>query len=399
MQAMREIVSIENSGSGFYQGHYSLPMNGSWPLTISIDSEKQGKAELVFDMNTSRPGVKLIQATPSELSPLLKQTSLPKQFATFNVDNYRRQLIGVTTTKVVRQKLLKIIRTDARIAYNQSRLTDITLKYDAWIGQLNADYLGKQMRQGDTLFTVYSPQLVSAQDEYLDSLKRRHSFDLRKATRRRLALWDINTSQIKALEKRGKAIKYLPIASPVTGTIIEKNIVTGSAVKAGTRLLRLADLSSVWIEGEVYESDLPWIKVGMQARIILPEQADQSYTATVTFIDPVLNPQTRSAVIRAELANADGFLRRDMFATMQLQVDLGERLVVPEQAVIYSGDQRIVFIDKGDGRLLPKKIKTGVRNKDMLEVLDGLVLGDKIISSGNFLIAAESKLKAGLAQW
>jgi Cu(I)/Ag(I) efflux system membrane fusion protein len=273
------------------------------------------------------------------------------------------------------------------------------LKYDAWIGQLNADYLGKSMQQGKALFTVYSPDLVSAQDEYLNSLKQNHTFGLRKAARRRLTLWDINSSQIKALEKRGRAMEYLAIDSPVNGTIIEKNIVSGSAFKAGARLLRLADLSTVWVEGQVYEADLPWVKVGMSARIILPGQIKPSYTAKVIFVDPVLNPQTRSAVIRVQLDNADGLLRPDMFATLSLQIDLGERMIVPEQAVIYSGEQRIVFIDKGQGRLLPVKIKTGLRNNDMIEVLDGLVKGDIIVTSGNFLIAAESKLKAGLAQW
>ena len=400
MQAMREPVSIENNGSGLYQGHYSLPMNGSWPISITIESSKFGNAKLVFDVNTSRSGVKLTQATPSELSPQFKQTDVPEQqLATFNVDNYRRQLIGVTTSEVACQKLLKTIRTDARITYNQSQLTDITLKYDAWIGQLNADYLGKTMQKGKTLFTVYSPELVSAQDEYLDSLKQNHVFGLQKAARRRLALWGINSTQIKALKKRGRAIEYLPIVSPVNGTIIESHIVSGSAVRAGTRLLRLADLSTVWVEGHVYEADLPWVKVGMSARIVLAGQITQSYTSKVIFVDPVLNPQTRSAVIRIQLDNANGLLRPDMFATLSLQIDLGERMVVPEQAVIYSGEQRIVFVDKGQGSLLPVKIKTGIRNNDMIEVLDGLVEGDIIVTSGNFLIAAESKLKAGLAQW
>ena len=400
MQAMRETVRIENSGSGFYQGHYSLPMNGSWPLTVNIESTKQGKAELVFAMNTSRSGVKLTQATPSELSPQASQIYTPaQQLATFNVDSYRRQLIGVTTAKVVCQKIVKTIRAGARVVYDESRLTDISLKYDVWIGQLNADYLGKQMHQGETLFTVYSPELVSAQDEYLESLQQSHSYGLRKAAEQRLTRWGINATQIKALQQRGRASDYLPIVSPVNGTVIEKNIVAGTAIKAGSSVLRLADLSTVWVEGEVYESDLPWVKVGMEAHITLPEHPEQSYTATVTYIDSVLNPQTRSAVIRVELANADGSLRAGMFANMNLQVDLGERLVVPEQAVIYAGDQRIVFIDKGNGRLLPGKIKTGVRNKDMIEVLDGLAWGDVIVTSGNFLIAAESKLKAGLAQW
>lgn len=400
MQAMREPVDITHSGSGLYQGDYSLPMNGSWPITVTIETPKYGNAKLIFDVNTSRSGVKLTQSTASELSLQLKKATVPEQqLATFNVDNYRRQLIGLTTVEVVCQKLLKTIHTNARITYNQSELTDITLKYNAWIGHLNADYLGKNMQKGKTLFTVYSPDLVSAQDEYLNSFKQNHIFGLRKAARRRLVLWDVSSTQIKALEKRGEVIEYLPIVSPVSGTIIESHIVSGSAVKAGARLLRLADLSTVWVEGQVYETDLRWVNVGMSARIVLPGHITQAYTAKVIFVDPVLNLQTRSATIRIQLDNADGLLRPGLFATLSLQIDFGQRMVVPEQAVIYSGEQRIVFVDKGQGRLLPVKIKTGVRNDDMIEVLDGLVYGDIIVASGNFLIAAESKLKAGLAQW
>jgi len=400
MQAMREQVSIENIQTGLYQGDYSLPMNGSWPLYITLESAKQGKAEALFDMNTSRSGVKLEQATPSKLRQQTKELSVSAQKpATFKVDHYRRQLIGVTTTEVVCQPLIKTIYAGARITYDQSKMIDISLKYDAWIGKLNADYLGKQIHQGDTLFTVYSPELVSAQDEYLDTLKHSHSHGLRKAAQKRLRRWGIHPAQIKTIQQRGRTIDYLPIMSPVNGTIIEKNIVAGSAAKVGARLLRLADLSTVWVDGEVYESDLPWLKVGMEAIITLPELPDNSYTATVTYIDSVLNPLSHSAAVRVQLNNTDGLLRPNMYANMDLQVDLGERMIVPEQAVIYSGDQRIVFIDKGEGRLLPRKIKTGLRNNDMIEVLVGLEHGETVVTSGNFLIAAESKLKAGLAQW
>ncbi|NOQ94827.1 MAG: efflux RND transporter periplasmic adaptor subunit [Methylophaga sp.] len=400
MQAMREQVSIENFQTGLYQGHYSLPMNGSWPLFITLESEAQGKAQALFDMNTSRSGVKLEQATPSKLTLQTKESSVSEQKpATFKVDNYRRQLIGVTTTEVVCQPLIKTIYAGARVTYDQSKITDISLKYDAWIGKLNADYLGKQVHQGDTLFTVYSPELLSVQDEYLNALKQSHSYGLRKAAEKRLRRWGIHSAQIKTIQQRGRAIDYLPIISPANGTIIDTNIVAGSAAKIGTRLLRLADLSTVWVEGEVYESDLPWLKVGMEAKITLPELPDNSYTATVTYIDSILDPLTHSAVIRVQLNNTDKLLRPNMYANMNLQVDLGERMIVPEQAVIYSGEQRIVFIDKGEGRLLPRKIKTGLRNNDMIEVLDGLKIGETVVTSGNFLIAAESKLKAGLAQW
>ena len=400
MQAMRELISIEKSGEGLYQGGYSLPMNGSWPISITLESVKQGKAEALFDMNTSRKGVKLIQATPSDLTQQTEISLEPEQkLAEFKVDSYRRQLIGVTTTEVICQNMFKTINTNARVVYDQTKFTDIALQYDVWVGKLNADYLGKQMQQGDTLFTVYSPELVSAQDEYLDSLKQHHSAGMRKAARKRLMRWGINSAQIKALQRRDLAIDYLPILSPVNGTVIEKNIVAGSSAKVGARLLRLADLSKVWIEGEVYESDLPWLKVGMEAKVTLPELPEESYTATVSYIDSVLNQKTHSTIVRVEVDNTDGQLRPNMFANMRLQVKLGMRMIIPEQAVIYSGSQRVVFVDKGEGRLQPLKIKTGVRNKNVIEVVDGLDFGERVVTSGNFLLAAESKLKSGLAQW
>ncbi len=402
MPEMRETVEIEASGAGLYQGQFSLPMNGSWPITVTINSTALGKAELGFDMNTSRAGLKLTGATASALAPQAAQAeSAAEQLDTFTVDSYRRQLIGVTTSEVLCQNMLKTIRAAARVNYDESRLADINLKYDGWIGTLNADFVGKQINKGEQLFTVYNPELVSAQDEYLSSLRRKDAgpYSLQKAARTRLARWDISSAEIRALAKRGKVSEYLPILAPMNGTIIEKNIVAGAAVKAGTRLLRLADLSSVWIEGEVYEAELPWIKVGMAATVSFPEMPEQTYNTVVSFIEPVLNPKTRTAKVRVAVPNPEGILKPGMYARLNLQVDLGERLVVPEQAVIYAGEQRVVFLDKGEGRLQPRKIKTGVRNEGFIEVLEGLEFGDVVVTSGNFLIAAESKFKSGLAQW
>lgn len=400
MQAMREPISIENSDNGLYQGEYSLPMNGSWPLFISLQSTEHGLAKAVFDMNTSRSGLKLEQATLSKLGTQENTVSTSgAEMKSFKLDNYRRQLIGVTTTEVICQHIIKTIPAAAKVSYNQAKITDISLKYDTWIGELNADYVGKKINKGDTLFTVYSPELIAAQDEYLESLKQKHSYGLRKASRKRLTRWDIQPAQIKAIQQRGRSFDYLPITSTVTGTVIEKNIVAGSASKLGSQLLRIADLSSVWLEAEVYEADLPWLSVGMEATITFPDLPEQTYTAEVSYIAPELNPLSRSALIRVQLNNEQELLKPNQFATMNLQADLGRRKVIPEQAVIYSGKQRVVFIDLGNGRLLPRKIKTGVRNEGLIEVLDGLDYGDIVVTSGNFLIAAESKLKSGLAQW
>ena len=401
MPEMRERVEIETQSNGVFQGQFSLPMNGSWPLSIEIDSPDLGKAKLSLDMNTSRAGLKLIAATASDMDPEQMQVAASEQLDALNVDSYRRQLIGVTTSEVLYLNLVKIIHVGARVNYDETRIFDINLKYDAWIGTLYADFVGKKISKGEPLFTLYNAELVSAQDEYLSSLKRKNTgpYSLQKAARSRLERLDISSAEIRSLAKRGQVIEYIPMLSPGKGTVIEKYIVAGAAVKAGERLLRIADLSTVWVEGDVYEADLPWIKLGMQAKVSFPEVPEQVYSAKVNFIQPVLNTDTRTAIVRVSIANPGGLLRPGMYARLDLQVDLGERFVVPEQAVIYSGEQRVVFLDQGEGRLQPRKIKTGLRNDGYIEVLDGLKLGDVVVTSGNFLIAAESKFKSGLAQW
>lgn len=407
MPTMYAPAEISSQQSGLYQGQFELPMMGAWPLTLTIDAGAQGQAQLTFDMGTSRKGLSMSSATPSTFATQPGRQAEHQSGAaslqpkTFKVDAYRRQLIGVTTEEVTCINMKKTIHASAQISYDQTRLTDINLKFDGWIDKLNADYIGKQVKKGQSLFTVYSPELISSQDEYLHSYKRSQAGQnsLKAAAARRLSLWGINRAQIRALERRGRSLEYLPILSPVTGTIIEKNIVSGSAFKASSKLLRIADLSTVWVEGQVYQADLPWIELGMTAQVILDDKPDTPFTGEVTFIEPFLENETRAARVRVELPNPDGLLRPDQYVHLQLQVNLGERLVVPEQAVVFTGENRVVFVDLGDGRLQAQKIKTGMRNDDYIEVVEGLNYSDVIVTSGNFLIASESKLKAGANQW
>ncbi|WP_431064800.1 efflux RND transporter periplasmic adaptor subunit [Methylotuvimicrobium sp.] len=403
MPAMPVPIEMKMDSPGHYRGHYELPMAGYWPLTLSIRSEAKGSAQLTFDMSTGRKGVELTSSTASDHQPrqVVSGQAVPQQPGTFTIDAHRRQLIGVTTGRVGYRQLIKTIRSPAQIVYDETRLTDISLKFDGWIGELNADYVGKVVKKGQALLTVYNPQLVATQEEYLDSLRRSDERlgNLADAARRRMTLWGIAPAQIQDMARRGKALEYLTIASPVSGTLVEKHIVAGSAVKAGMPLLRIADLSKVWVDAQVYESDLPWLKPGMRAEVVLEDQPDRRFCGTIDFIEPSLDHVSRSARVRMTLPNSDGELRPDRYARMNLQIDLGKRLLVPEQAVIYAGEKRVVFVDLGEGRLLPKKIKTGLRNADYIEVLEGLVEGDEIVTSGNFLIASESKLKSGLEQW
>jgi membrane fusion protein, copper/silver efflux system len=404
MPAMPAPAEMRTVGNGLYQGRFEIPMAGAWPLTVTIAAGGE-TAELSFEMNTSSKGLRLTNSTPSPLGTQPDQpiSTIPrrKKATEFTVDAHRRQLIGVTTEEVAYQTLTQTVRAAAVVAYDETRLTDISLKFDAWIGQLYADAIGAPVKKGQVLLTVYSPELVSAQDEYLQTLRRSGAAAeaLRLASRRRLALWDIGPDQIRALERRGRAADYLPIRSPVTGTVIDKRIVAGTAVKAGSRLLRIADLSRVWVDGQVYQSELPLVHAGMAAEVVLPDDPGRTIHGTVSFVYPFLEGETRTARVRVEVPNPNGLLRPEQYAQLRLTAYLGKRLVVPESAVLYAGDLRIVFLDLGDGRLEPRRITTGLRSDDLIEVVNGLKAGDIVVSSGNFLIAAESKLKAGIDQW
>jgi len=213
-------------------------------------------------------------------------------------------------------------------------------------------------------------------------------------------LWDISPAQVRAIERRGEAYEYLPIFAPKSGTVVEKMVNEGSHMKTGDMLLRIADLSTVWIDAEVYEADLPLIEKGMPAEISLPYGPNKQYQAKVDYIYPYLEGMTRTARIRLVLDNPDGALKPDMYAQVKLQADLGRRLMVPEDAVLVAGESRVVFKDMGeDGKLKPARVKTGQRVDGFVEITEGLDPGDDIITSGNFLIASEAKLKTGIEQW
>ena len=391
MPAMYAPAQMSETEPGRYEGEFEPSMGGEWPLTLEIETIA-GKGSITFDLATGRKGLRCVTCGDAGAdSP-----------GTVRVDPGRRQLIGITSGRVKEKKLRITIRAAGRVTYDETRLSDVSLKFDGWIGELYANAIGKPVKKGEPLFTVYSPELLSAQEEYLEILHRASatgSGHRLRAARRRLRLWDISEAQIEALERRGRAQEYLSILAPADGVIIDKPIVAGSAFRAGQRLLRLADLSRVWVEAQVYGYELPLIKVGMKARVLLPELQDREYPATVDFIYPFMEGDTYTARVRVVLDNRDGFLRPEMYAHIHLKAKLGRRLVVPESAVLYSGRKRIVFLDLGDGRLVPRRIKTGQRNRKWIEVLEGLEAGDTVVTSGNFLIAAESKLKAGVASW
>ena len=319
----------------------------------------------------------------------------------------RLHTIGVKYELVTSRPLEKLIRTVGRVAVDERRLAKVTIKFHGWIEELFVSALGDHVEKGQRLFTIYSPDLVASQEEYLLAVRGQKqmgssefpevaqgSKDLLEASKRRFQLWDITEDHIRELEQTGKVLKSLPIHSPITGTVIKKEALAGAHVDPGQELYTIADLSHIWILADIYEYELSFVKAGQRAAATLSYDPGTVLTGHLGFIYPTLDPKTRTAKVRFELDNADEKLKPDMYANVELRVNLGTRLAIPQEAIIESGQKQVVFLHHGGGRLEPRLIKTGVKTGEWSEVLAGLKEGEHIVTSANFLIDSESRLKA-----
>ena len=325
------------------------------------------------------------------------------------LDAGRRQQIGVTTALAELRTLAVPVRAVGKVTYDETGLTDVTLKVGGWIDELHVDRLGQPVRKGEPLFTLYSPDLFEAQQEFLTAANNQRMARkvgssestefLAEARRQRLRLADLVPDQIKDLEARRAPLERVPILSPASGHVIEKDVVAGAAVEPGMRLLRIAALDRVWVEAEVYESELALLAVGTPAKVTLPYLPGRSFRGRIAFVYPWLDGATRTGRVRIELANPGLVLKPEMYAEVAFERALGKRLAVPEEAVLYAGDRRYVFLDLGGGRLRPQAVTLGQWAGEWVEILDGLEPGDVVVTSGNFLIAAEARLKLALDHW
>jgi len=397
MQAPAEMVETE---PGVYQGTFDPSMEGSWPLSLAIQGPGMPERRVSFDLATGRKGLQVASGASRDGGGTTLEEA---PHGTVTLDPARRQLIGVKTAEAKVSDLTRTIRAVGQVTYDETRLADVTLKFDAWIGELHVEYVGAPVSKGQKLFTVYGPELLAAQQEYLEIKARAARSEaagtLLAAARKRLALWNMTAAEINALERRALPLDYVPFHAPIGGTVITKNVVEGTAHKAGMTLMRIADLSRVWIEADVYESELPLVQQGMPVTVILPYLPGRTFEGTVDYLYPYLEGESRTGRIRAVLDNPGGMLKPDMYAEVKLEADLGPRLTVPEEAVIIAGETRVVFEDLGGGRLAPRIVQTGQRAGGRIEILSGLEAGDQVVTSGNFLIASESRLKAGIKQW
>ena len=328
------------------------------------------------------------------------------------IDSRRQQLIGVRIVPVRRTILGHEVRAAGVVRFDETRQAEITTKVDGWIRDLRADYTGRTITRGEQLFTLYSPALLAAQNEYLLAHRghasaanaeiasvRDHAERLVQAARERLLRWDLSEADIRELEGRGRALDTVPFRSPVSGTIVEKMAVEGMRVTTGQTLFRVADLSMVWVEADVPEQDMSIVRVGQTARVTLQGYPDEPLVGRTIYVYPTVEEQTRTAKVRIQFANRGGRLKPGMFAEVLLTGPDVSAITVPTDAVLQAGTDQLVFVALGEGRFEPRPVKVGRRTRDEIEITSGLKEGDQVATGAAFFLDSESQLRAAVQSY
>lgn len=341
---------------------------------------------------------------------------------TVEIPKEKQRLIGIKTAVAQVQPLAKSIRTVGFVEYDQRRLNTINTKIEGWIEKLYVNFTGTYVKKGEPVADIYSPELWATQQEFINMVRWAKSARARKedrqkaadssgegpdigsmidrdaqslvnAARERLKLWDISDGQIRKIEESEQPIRTLTVYSPYSGYVLQKYVNQGSRIMPGEKLFDMADLSNVWITADIYEFELPLVKVGDPAVVQLSYFPGRQFSTRIDYIYPVLEGGTRTAKARFSVPNQGGLLKPQMFTNVELRISLGSRLAVPADAVIDTGVRRIVYVDKGEGNFEPREVITGVQTDSLVEITAGLKAGDKVASSANFLIDSEAKLK------
>lgn len=321
------------------------------------------------------------------------------------IDPVMRQAMGVRVAPARTGPLTHTIRTYGHITYDETRTADVSPRFGGWIEELHVNETGQQVKKGQALFSVYSPELISAQEEYLGAFRSAKARpgdssvkSLLQATKSRLVNYGLPSGEITDIEKGNVPKTKLTLYSPMDGVVVDKKILEGSSFMAGTRLYTLSDLSVIWVEAHVYEYELSLVKLGQEATITLPYQPGKVYRGKVSYIYPYLQAQTRDVVVRLAFDNPGFELKPEMYADVSIRTQPGKQgILIPEEALIRSGEQNLVFVDKGDGTFVPRSVTPGLSmdNGD-IHILEGIAPQDRVVVSGQFLLDSESKLQEAL---
>jgi RND family efflux transporter MFP subunit len=376
------------------------------------DQPKSGERKILYYQDAMNPshhsdkpgiapdGMKLVPVYASETPA----AALPP--GGVEISSTRRQMMGVATAKAEYRALDQTIRSVGQVAIDETRLFHVHVRTSGWIKKVFVDYTWQQVKQGDPLFTFYSPDLLATEQEYLLALKARASLakssfpeiatagaSLLEASRRRLELWDLTEGEIHETELSGKPAHDITIYAPATGYVVDRKAFPNQYVSPEMDIYQLVDLSSVWAEGEIYESDAPAVSLGQSAVLTTEALPNSALRGRITFISPTVKQDTRTITVRVEFPNPGMKLKPGMFVNMELHRGLGRRLTVPVDAVLDSGVHQRVFIDHGKGIFEPRTVAVGARSGDYAVILSGLRAGEHVVTRANFLIDSESNLR------
>lgn len=337
-------------------------------------------------------------------------SAYPEGLTAINLSSESQALLGVTFGKVGKKNIFREIRTSAKIVADETRLHKVTTKVGGWVEKLYVNQTGQYVKKGSPLLTIYSPELLTAQQEYLAALKAEEKFskinndqmkdivkELKETAYEKLKLLDVTDSQIEQIEKTGKYERVITIYSPASGYVSEKMVLAGQKIMMNDALMIISDLSNVWAEIDLYETDLPYVKTGMPVEILLPYMPEKKFRGRITFIYPTLNPEARTLKARVDIYNPELILKPEMYADAKLKYTLGYKLAVSENAVLRTGTIDYVYVEEEKNKIVPVAVTLGIRSGDgYYEIISGLKPGQRVVTSANFLIDSESSLKASL---
>ena len=329
-------------------------------------------------------------------------------YSDVSIDPEKLQLFGVVTEKLQIRDLSKTIRTVGIVEVDERKVTTIQTKFKGWIEQLFVNFTGASVSRGEPLLSVYSPDLLAAQEEYLLALKStenpvqgvfgeelsQSNIDLLEASKKRLELWDIPEIEIQRLTKTRVPLKNLTIDSPVEGIVLSKNAFVGMNVEPGMNIFTLADLSHVWVMADVYEQDISWVKMKEKAILTMPSFPGNVLVGSVAFISHVVEPSTRTMKVRFDFDNQNEQLKPGMYTAVEMQIEMGKFLAIPESAVIDTGKRKIVFVSIETGRFEPREVLLGFKAESYYQVITGLSENEEVVIGAQFFIDSESRLKA-----
>jgi len=416
------VIIVIAGGVGYWMGHTGSQSaatdSSSMNMETSAKNQKADKGRKVLywkaPMNPSEiydhPGKSKMGM---DLVPVYEGETQAAGEGAVKINPVVQQDMGVRTALVEKTDFSTTVRTVGTVNYDEKRLYTVTTKISGWINKLYIDYTGQMVHKGDPMLEIYSPELVTTQQEYLLALNTRDMLDkstfsdvknggesLLESTRKRLEYWDIPESEIQHLEQTKEVRKNLTLTAPATGVVIKKNAIDGDHIKDGMNVYQIADLSKVWVEASIYDNEIPWIREGQPAEMELSYLPGKTFKGRVSYIYPYLNEKARDVRVRMVFDNPDGILKPGMYANIKLQGrKLRNTLVIPSEAVIHSGERTLVFRALGNGTFQPQEVrlgKIGGPDNSQVQVLDGLKAGEEVVTSAQFLLDSESRLQSAI---